>query len=235
MVEVRVPESDGDERPLIAASMFGNTTECVQAARAILEDAGYEVLVFHATGAGGRAMEALIESGWCSGVLDITTTEWADEWVGGVLSAGPTRLDAAGTTGTPAIVAPGCLDMVNFGAIETVPERFSGRLFYKHNPQVTLMRTTPEECRELGRIVAEKLAAYKAPVTLLLPLRGVSVISAEGGPFHDPVADRALFDGIRDHLPPNVVLRELDTTINDPAFASACATELLANMKSKTT
>jgi methylmalonyl-CoA mutase cobalamin-binding domain/chain len=144
MVETNVPA--GEDRPLIAASMFGNTTACVNAAREVLEASGYEVLVFHATGAGGKVMESLIEAGMFSGVLDVTTTEWADELVGGVLSAGPLRLEAAGIAGTPAIVTPGCLDMVNFGARDTVPAKFAGRTFYHHNPQVTLMRTTPEEC-----------------------------------------------------------------------------------------
>src|SRR5678816_4377596 len=157
MVEAVPEQSEG--KPLIVASMFGNTTACVQHAQKILEEAGYEVLVFHATGVGGRTMESLIESGMVSGVLDVTTTEWADELVGGVLGAGPTRLEAAGKMKVPAIVAPGCLDMVNFGERATVPAKFAGRTFYQHNPQVTLMRTTPEECAELGRILADKVNA----------------------------------------------------------------------------
>src|SRR5205807_6531330 len=148
--EAEVPR--GADKPLIVASQFGNTTECVNHARKILEQEGYEVLVFHATGTGGRTMESLIESGMVSGVLDVTTTEWADELVGGVLSAGPNRLEAAARLGVPAIVTPGCLHMVNFGPPETVPARFRGRNFYQHNPQVTLMRTSPEENCELGRI-----------------------------------------------------------------------------------
>ncbi len=156
------PALQPQDRPVIVASMFGNTTACVTAARAILEAAGYEVLVFHATGAGGRTMEGLIESGMASGVLDVTTTEWADELVGGVQSAGKTRLDAAKEAGVPAVVAPGCLDMVNFGEPASVPARFAGRRFYQHNPQVTLMRTTCAESAELGRILAEKINAYRA-------------------------------------------------------------------------
>ena len=176
-------------------------------------------------------MEAMIGSGMVAGVLDVTTTEWADEWVGGILGAGPTRLEAAGKLGVPAVVAPGCLDMVNFGEPATVPTRFAGRVFYHHNPQVTLMRTTPSECAELGRILAEKVNAYTGPVTVLLPLRGVSVISAEGGPFYDADADAALFEAIRSRLSPRIALRELDCTINDPAFAQACASALLGHLK----
>ncbi len=228
MVEAEVGEEA--ERPLVVASMFGNTTACVNRAKEILEAAGQEVLVFHATGTGGRTMEAMIGSGLVAGVLDVTTTEWADEWVGGILGAGPTRLEAAGKMGVPAVVAPGCLDMVNFGEPATVPARFAGRLFYHHNPQVTLMRTSPEECVELGRILAEKVNAYTGPVTVLLPLRGVSVISAEGGPFYSPEADEALFRSIREHLAPHIPLIEIDAVINDPVFAKTCADALLAHM-----
>lgn len=228
MVETQVPEVQ--DRPLIAASMFGNTTACVNAANKILEDSGYEVLVFHATGTGGKIMESLVESGMITGVLDVTTTEWADELVGGILGAGPSRLEAAGKAKVPAIVTPGCLDMVNFGERATVPAKFAGRTFYQHNPQVTLMRTTPEECAELGRILAEKVSAYTAPVTVLLPLKAISIISAPGQVFHDPAADAALFGAIRKHLKPGIPLVELDVEINDPAFASACAQSLLKMM-----
>jgi uncharacterized protein (UPF0261 family) len=225
MVETEIPA--GDDKPLIVASMFGNTTTCVNAAKAILEAAGYEVLVFAATGTGGRIMESLIESGMISAVLDITTTEWADELVGGTLNAGPTRLEAAGKAALPTIVTPGCLDMVNFGERATVPAKFNDRTFYQHNPQVTLMRTTPEECTELGRILAEKVNAYRGPVTVLLPLKAISIISAAGQPFHDAEADRALFDAIKKHLKPEVPVIELDCEINAPEFAKACAETLL--------
>lgn len=225
MVETSVPEAQ--DKPLIAASMFGNTTTCVNAAKQILENAGYEVLVFHATGTGGKIMESLVESGIISGVLDITTTEWADELVGGILGAGPTRLDAAGKAGVPAIVTPGCLDMVNFGERATVPVRFAGRTFYQHNPQVTLMRTSPEECAELGRILAEKVNAYRGPVEVLLPLKAISIISAPGQPFYDPQADKALFDSIKQHLKPEVPVIEMDCEINAPEFSAACANALL--------
>ncbi|HSI12672.1 MAG TPA: Tm-1-like ATP-binding domain-containing protein [Chthoniobacter sp.] len=225
MVEAQT--SVAQDKPIIVASMFGNTTECVQKAKTILEAAGYEVLVFHATGIGGRTMESLIESGLVAGVLDVTTTEWADELVGGFLGAGPHRLEAAARKGVPAIVAPGCLDMVNFHAPETVPAKFAGRTLYRHNPQVTLMRTTPEECAELGRIIAEKVNLSTGPVTVLLPKKAISVISAEGQPFHDPVADAALFEAIRTHLRKDIPVVEIDSTINDSAFAEACADTLL--------
>lgn len=225
MVETEVPQAQ--DKPLIAASMFGNTTTCVNAAKQILEDAGYEVLVFHATGMGGKIMESLIESGMISAVLDVTTTEWADELVGGILGAGPTRLEAAGTAGVPAIVAPGCLDMVNFGEPATVPSQFAGRTFYHHNPQVTLMRTTPEECTELGRILAEKVNAYRGPVTVMLPLRAISIISAAGQPFYDAAADKALFDSIKANLRPEIPVVEMDCEINAPEFSQACASTLL--------
>jgi uncharacterized protein (UPF0261 family) len=210
--------------------MFGNTTACVTAAKKILEAAGYEVLVFAATGNGGRAMESLIASGLVSGVLDITTTEWADELVGGVLTAGPERLDATAKAGIPAIVTPGCLDMVNFGEPASVPQKFAGRTFYQHNAQVTLMRTTPTECAELGRILAEKLNRYTAPVSFLIPRRALSVISAAGQPFHDPAADAALYTSLKQHLRPDIPVLEFDAEINDPAFARACAETLLAHL-----
>ena len=223
------------DKPIVVASQFGNTTACVDHARKIFETAGYEVLVFHATGAGGRTMESLIESGMVAGVLDITTTEWADELVGGFLTAGPSRLEAAAKHAVPAIVTPGCLDMVNFYAPDSVPSKFQGRTFYQHNPQVTLMRTTPEECAQLGKIIAEKLNASRGPVSVLLPRKAISVISAPGQPFHDPVADDALFNGIKTNLRSDLELIEMDCEINDPRFAEACAGTLLKNMKSRLT
>jgi uncharacterized protein (UPF0261 family) len=229
--ERRRTASINRDKPLIVASMFGNTTPCVTEAKRILEAAGYEVLVFAATGSGGRSMEALIASGLVAGVLDITTTEWADELAGGVLTAGPTRLDAAASARVPAIVTPGCLDMVNFGERPTVPARFSGRTFYQHNAQVTLMRTTPAECAELGRILAEKLNRYTAPVTFLIPRRAISMISAPGKSFHDPAADAALFSALQQNLRPDIPVLDLDLEINDPAFARACAETLLASLR----
>ena len=222
--------SPSSEKPLIVASMFGNTTTCVTEAKRLLEAAGYEVLVFAATGNGGRAMESLIASGLVAGVLDITTTEWADELVGGVLTAGPERLNATAKAHLPAIIAPGCLDMVNFGEPASVPAKFASRLFYQHNPQVTLMRTTPDEGAQLGRILAEKINRYTAPVTVLLPLRAISIISAPGKPFHSPADDEALFSSLRQHLRPDISVLTPDVEINDPIFARACAEALLAHL-----
>lgn len=223
MVEAQIPKAT--DRPVIVASQFGNTTPCIERAKAILEAAGYEVVVFAATGTGGRTMESLIDAGMVAGVLDLTTTEWADELVGGVLSAGPKRLEAAARMGIPAVVSTGCLDMVNFGAPETVP--FTGRLFYQHNAQVTLMRTTPGENAQLGRILAGKLNASRGPVVVVLPLKGGSMIGAPGGPFHDPEADAALYTSLKGALRPDIAVRELDCAINEPIFAETCAAELL--------
>jgi uncharacterized protein (UPF0261 family) len=207
--------------------MFGVTTPCVQQARQILEDAGYEVLVFHATGNGGQAMESLIREGLIAGVLDITTTELADELVGGVLSAGPTRLTAAGERGIPQVVSVGALDMVNFGPADTVPEKFRHRKLHVHNASITLMRTTPEENAKLGEEIGRKLAAAQGPACILLPLQGVSAIDRAGQPFDDPAARGALFDSIRRHRG-SAELIELDRHINDPEFAEAAANKLLA-------
>ncbi len=231
MARAELPAA-AEERPLIAATMFGVTTPCVTKAREILENNGFEVLVFHATGTGGRAMEDLIESGFISGVLDITTTEWADELVGGVLSAGPHRLEAAAKRGIPQVVAPGALDMVNFGPPETVPEKFRGRKFYQHNPTVTLMRTTKGENAQLGRIIAEKLNAAKGPTTFLFPKKGVSAIDREGQPFFDREADEAFLSSLKLALKPPVELVEMDNHINDEEFAVAAARSLVAKLKS---
>jgi uncharacterized protein (UPF0261 family) len=225
MVEAS-PSAAGD-KPIIAASQFGNTTACVDHARRLLEKEGFEVLVFHATGAGGRTMESLVESGMVSGVLDITTTEWADEIVGGFLTAGPTRLEAAARRG---VVTPGCLDMVNFYGPDSVPAKYNGRTFYQHNPQVTLMRTTPEECREIGRQIAGKLNLSTGPITVLLPRKAISIISAPGQKFHNPEADAALFDAIRKGLRQDIEVIEMDCAINDPEFAEACVRALLKNL-----
>ncbi len=219
---------EGEQRPLVAATMFGVTTPCVDRLRARLDAAGYETLVFHAVGSGGRSMESLVADGFIAGVADVTTTEWCDELVGGVLSAGPGRLDAAALAGVPQVVSLGALDMVNFGPRDTVPPRFEGRNLYVHNPQVTLMRTTPDECTRLGEIIAAKLNRATGPTALFVPLRGVSAIDAEGMPFHDPIADAALFEALRIHLDRSRVdLVELDLAINDPAFADAMADRLV--------
>ena len=223
MVEAKIDEEGG--KPLIVASMFGNTTTCVNEAKAILEEAGYEVLVFHATGSGGQAMESLIESGMVSGVLDVTTTEWADEVVGATLSAGPTRMDAMTKAKVPAVVAPGCVDMANFGSRETVPPEFEGRNFYIHNPQVTLMRTNAKECAEIGKVIAIKANVNTAPVAILNPLKAVSEINGEGQAFYDQEADTALFKAIRTNAQVEVI--DLEETINSFVFARACAEKLL--------
>jgi uncharacterized protein (UPF0261 family) len=225
--------ADEQHRPVLAATMFGVTTPCVNRVRELLENAGFELLVFHATGTGGQAMEQLIRDGFIQGVVDTTTTELADELVGGVLSAGPHRLEAAGEAGIPQVISVGALDMVNFGPADSVPQEFRGRKFYQHNATVTLMRTTAEESASLGRIIAEKANAARGPVAILLPLRGVSAIDADGQPFHDPEADAALFDAIRQQARVRVV--EVDAHINDPAFAARAAAELIEMLqRSKT-
>lgn len=215
--------------PMVAVTMFGVTTPAADEARARLVELGYEVLVFHATGAGGRAMEKLVESGLLAGVCDLTTTELADDLVGGVLSAGPQRLEQAGRSGTPQVVSLGALDMVNFGPMDTVPEQFRQRTLFVHNPTVTLMRTTPEEMAELGRRIARKLAAATGATELFIPLRGVSAIDVEGAPFHDAQADAALFDELRSGLAASgVVVHERDEDINAPGFGTAMADALHA-------
>jgi len=212
--------------------MFGVTTPCIMRAKAILEAAGYEVIVFHATGNGGQAMESLIAEGVFVGVLDITTTELADELVGGILTAGPDRLTAAGKHRIPQVISVGALDMVNFGPRDTVPERFRDRKFYQHNPTVTLMRTTAEENRKLGEEIARKAAAATGPTTIILPLRGVSAIDRDGQPFDDAVARAALFDGLRS-ASQCVKLIELDAHINDTEFAAAAANQFLELLGAK--
>jgi uncharacterized protein (UPF0261 family) len=228
MVRNEPPPASGD-RPIITASMFGNTTDCVNACVKALNDKGFEVLVFHATGAGGRAMETLVTDGLVEGVLDITTTEWADELCQGVFSAGPERLDAPGQRGLPHLIVPGCVDMANFGAPSTVPEKFrqANRLFYEWNPSVTLMRTNVEENRQMGEIFAKKANAATGPVAFLIPLRGVSMLDGDGQPFCDREADRAMFDAIKANIKPGIRVVEMDLNINDPAFASKAVEVML--------
>jgi len=220
-------KDDAKEKTLIGATMFGVTTPCVTMAREYLELKGYEVLVFHATGTGGQSMEALIEGGFIKGVLDLTTTEWCDELVGGVLNAGPNRLEAAGKMGIPQVVSTGALDMVNFGPMDTVPLKFKDRILYKHNPTITLMRTTVEENIELGKIIASKLNMAKGKTVLMLPLKGVSLIDEEGQPFYGPEQAKALFETLRDNIDKSVVeLIEMNNAINDEQFALAAAKKL---------
>jgi uncharacterized protein (UPF0261 family) len=225
------PAGKSADRPLLTATMFGVTTPCVEASRKRLDAAGYEVLVFHATGTGGQAMESFISDGLISGVLDVTTTELADELVGGILTAGPDRLTAAALKGVPQVISLGALDMVNFGPPETVPEKFRGRRFYQHNPTVTLMRTTPEENDKLGKEIAQKASAAKGPTKILVPLRGVSAIDKAGQPFWWPEADAALFQSLRNWVAPQVELVELDVHVNDPEFAAALSDTLVGMLR----
>ncbi|SBW12655.1 conserved hypothetical protein [uncultured Alphaproteobacteria bacterium] len=215
-------------RPLLAASMFGSTTPCVTAVQEAMEAAGYEVLVFHATGTGGRSMEALANQGLLAGVMDITTTELADNLCGGVMDAGPERGLAAPRAGLPTLLVPGCVDMANFWGIDTVPPVHRDRHLYRWNPNVTLLRTDAAENREIGRRIAAAANAATGPVAVLLPLKGVSVLDAEGGEFHDPDADAACFDAIRETLKPGVPLYEFDLHVNDPRFAAEIAARMLA-------
>jgi uncharacterized protein (UPF0261 family) len=223
----------GKERPLIAATMFGNTTRAVDHARRLLEGRGYEVLVFHATGTGGRTMESLVEAGYFAGVLDMTTTEWADEVCGGVLSAGPTRLEAAGRAGIPQVVTPACIDMCNFWAAETVPARYRERKLHHWNPNVTLMRTTPEENGCMGKIFAEKLSVARGPVAVLVPMRGFSELDAPGKPFWWPEADQAFVDALRPALRRDIPLVLIDHNVNDPEFSGKVAETLLQLLDQK--
>lgn len=229
-------ETEEDERPLVAATMFGVTTPAVNFAREYLEQNGYEVLVFHATGIGGRTMESLVSDGYFAGVLDLTTTEWADELVGGILNAGEHRLEAASLAKIPQVVSLGAMDMVNFGPFDTVPDQFKNRNFYKHNPTVTLMRTTVEENEKLGKIIASKLNLAKSETILVIPNGGFSAIDVQTGPFYCPEADKALIDSIKKHLTnENVKLIEKEHAINDKAFAEFSAQQLinLINEKEK--
>ncbi|AFV88256.1 Tm-1-like ATP-binding domain-containing protein [Acidipropionibacterium acidipropionici] len=225
--EARLAADEADHKPLVGVTMFGLTTPAADEARRTLSELGYEVLVFHATGAGGLAMEKLVDSDLLAGVCDLTTTELADDLVGGVLTAGPHRMEAAGARGVPQVVSVGALDMVNFGPRETVPEKFDSRNLYVHNPTVTLMRTTPEEMAELGHRIARKLRAARGPAQLFIPLRGVSGIDVDGQPFRDGQADEALFAALREGLAESpVVITEIDLAVNDPGFGRAMAEAL---------
>jgi uncharacterized protein (UPF0261 family) len=231
MVKLEKSEISGT-RPLVTASMFGNTTTCVDAAREIVEANGYEVLVFHATGTGGRTMESLIADGYITASMDITTTELADQVCGGVFSAGPERCLAASQAGIPAVLVPGCVDMANFWGLDTVPEKYRDRNLYQWNPNVTLMRTNVEENTRMGKMIAAAANAATAPVAILLPLKGVSMLDSPGGEFWDPTADRACFDAIKANVKPGILVLELDYNINDPEFSSQVAQTLLDMLKS---
>lgn len=225
-------EKEEDHRPLIAATMFGVTTPAVDFARKYLEDKGYEVLVFHATGVGGKTMEHLVSEGYFDGVLDLTTTELADELVGGVLSAGPHRLEAASAAEVPQVVSLGALDMVNFGPFDTVPPKFLERNLYKHNPTVTLMRTTKAENEALGKIIAEKLNHAKGKTVLMIPADGVSGIDTSENPFYGPEEDLILINTLLKHLDNDqVTVIERNQNINDQAFAEESAQVLIELIK----
>ena len=226
---VNAPEAtQAETRPVIAASMFGNTTQCVNTCVQILENEGYEVLVFHATGTGGKTMESLVREGLVDAVLDITTTEWADTICGGVFDAGPERLDAPGQEGIPHLIVPGCIDMANFGPIDTVPERYrKDRLLYEWNPSVTLMRTNIEENQKMGEIFADKANRARGPVAVLLPLRGVSILDGDGERFCDREADQAMFDALKRNLCEDIEVVELELNINDEEFAQHAVSMML--------
>ncbi len=236
MVECDVPEKE-EGRRIIAATMFGNTTECVEACMKKLIGKGYEVLVFHATGAGGKTMESLVREGLVDAVLDITTTEWADTVCGGVFDAGPERLDAPGERGIPHLIVPGCVDMANFGGMDAVPEKYkrAKRTFYEWNPSVTLMRTNREENEKMGRTFAEKANAAKGPVAFLLPLKGVSILDGDGEPFCDREADMSMFNAIKSNVRQGIRVKELDKNINDPEFAEKAVEMLLDLIKEANT
>ena len=221
------PVSISEKKGSIAISMFGNTTACVDRCTALLKEKGYEVLAFHAVGSGGKTMEALIREGCFEGVLDITTTELADQLCDGICSAGPDRLTAAAEMGVPQVIAPGCLDMVNYGHLDTVPDPYKDRLLYSWAPDVTLMRTNKEENYMLGKTIAEKINKSKGLTTILLPLRGISIVSSEGGAFHDPEIDQVLFQSIKDHSSAAIPITEMDCNINDHQFALKAVNKLL--------
>lgn len=226
MVETEMPPFER-ERPLIAASMFGNTTSCVERARARLESKGFEVLVFHATGTGGRTMQSLVEDGFITGLFDITTTELADEVCGGVFSAGPERVNIAATKKVPVVFAPGCVDMCNFAALSTVPGKYHDRNLYEWNANVTLLRTNVEENIRIGRMLAATANMCAGPAAVILPTNGVSMLDSPGGPFWDPTADRACFDTIKQNLRQDICVVEVDANINDPEFADKAADLML--------
>lgn len=229
-------EAPHKEKPIITASMFGNTTECVGKCQELLADRGYEVLIFHAVGSGGKTMEDLVSDGLVQGVLDITTTEWADELCGGVFTAGPTRLEAPGKTGVPHLIVPGCIDMVNFNGLETVPEKYRQRNLYAWNPNVTLMRTTAAENAQLGEIFAQKANQAQGPVRFLIPLQGYSILDSIGEDgkaqlFWDPEADQAFISALKAQLHPGIPVIEADMNINDPRFAQRAVDELMEMME----
>lgn len=233
MVQKDPPQQHKDDLPIIFISMFGNTTKCVEQCAALLENKGYDSMVFHSTGIGGRALEELTLERYPVAVLDITTTEWADEIAGGVLGAGQTRLDGPGLTKIPHLIVPGCIDMVNFGPMSTVPAHFieSGRQFYEWTPMVTLMRTNREENEKIGKVFAEKANTAQGPVQFLFPLRGVSVLDSEGQPFYNPELNKVLLQSLKEHLKPEIEIVTIDANINDQSFSDKAVSMLMAMME----
>jgi uncharacterized protein (UPF0261 family) len=229
------PVAASGEKPIITASMFGNTTECVNACMDALAVEGFEVLVFHATGTGGKTMESLVREGLVDAVLDITTTEWADTVCGGMFDAGPHRLDAPGEMGVPHLIVPGCVDMANFGGPETVPQKYkdADRTFYPWNPAITLMRTNVQENRRMGEAFAAKANAATGPVAFLIPLRGVSILDGDGQMFCDRQADQAIFDAIKSGVRDDIEVAEIDCNINDPQFAAKAVEMMLVLIAEK--
>ena len=218
----------------IAISIFGNTTKCVDKCSEILKQDNYDVSTFHSVGIGGKTMESLILDGYFDAVLDITTTELADNLCDGICSSGPDRLTAASQMGIPQVVVPGCLDMVNYGHLDTVPDRFKDRLLYSWSPDVTLMRTNEEENEILGKELADKLNKSLGPVKVLLPLKGISIVSSEGGEFYRPDIDQILFDSIKKNVNNAIEVIEVDANINDETFAEQAVATLM-KMKNKMT
>jgi uncharacterized protein (UPF0261 family) len=230
----RRPDEDNSSRPIVFLSMFGNTTPCVEECVRLLEQRGYDTMVFHATGTGGRALEELTLEGYPVAVLDVTTTELADEVAGGVFSAGGNRLDSPGMRGIPHLIVPGCIDMVNFGPMDTVPARYrdAGRQFFTWSPMVTLMRTTCEENEKMGKLFAEKANKAKGPVRFLFPLKGVSELDGANQPFCDWAVDRIFFETVKNNVNPEIEIDLIDANINDPVFAERCVI-VLDSMMSK--
>jgi uncharacterized protein (UPF0261 family) len=227
-----IPPAQSD-RPLILASLFSGTSQAVLHAKTLLEKSGFEVVVFHANSSGSITMDSILESGVAAGLLDMTATDWADEVVAGTPGSGPKRLEAAARSGTPSVIVPGGADMARIDPRQPVPDRFRSRNLHPHSPQVTLLRTNVEENAEIGRRIAEKVNLSTAPVSVLLPLHGLSQSAGPGTPFHDADADRALLQSLRGSLNPRIHVTEFEGGINDPIFAESCAHALLSNIRDK--
>ena len=229
MVKNETPDTATQSKKAILLSMFGNTTAAGTECSKLISQSGYDTLVFHAVGTGGQSLEALTLDGYSSGVLDLTTTEWADELCGGIFPAGRSRLDAPGKKGIPHLIAPGCLDMVNFGPPDTIPSQYknSNRVFFQWAPEAVLMRTNAEENAKLGRIFAEKANQAPGTTAFLVPLGGFSELGRKGGVFWDPVADKAFLDALQENLKPEISVETIPCNINDAAFSKKAVAMLL--------